>query len=176
MVFARLSCPASSTTSRSWLPRGTRPALAKSHAVPPTTQPSWSAMKSGYCFSSISCQLGSAPCFFLATIEASTPAATTSRNRFSTTACDCATTPMRHRLSVTRRAITAAGVKVLPRVFKVNGFAGADYKKLRDVLGLLRDSYCRHVGVEYTHILEPDQQKRLPEPAQGKNDKPTPAP
>ena len=49
----------------------------------------------------------------------------------------------------------------LDRVFKVNGFAGAEYKKLRDVLGLLRDSYCRHVGVEYTHILEPEQQKWL---------------
>ncbi|MDT5399196.1 MAG: multifunctional 2-oxoglutarate metabolism enzyme, partial [Mycobacterium sp.] len=32
----------------------------------------------------------------------------------------------------------------LDRVFKVDGFAGAEYKKLRDVLGLLRDAYCRH--------------------------------
>ena len=30
-------------------------------------------------------------------------------------------------------------------------------------LGLLRDAYCRHVGVEYTHILEPEQQKWLEE-------------
>ncbi|MDT5386677.1 MAG: multifunctional 2-oxoglutarate metabolism enzyme, partial [Mycobacterium sp.] len=51
----------------------------------------------------------------------------------------------------------------LDRVFKVDGFAGAEYKKLRDVLGLLRDAYCRHVGVEYTHILEPEQQKWLQE-------------
>ena len=51
----------------------------------------------------------------------------------------------------------------LDRVFKVNGFAGAEYKKLRDVLGLLRDAYCRHVGVEYGHILEPEQQKWLQE-------------
>jgi multifunctional 2-oxoglutarate metabolism enzyme len=61
----------------------------------------------------------------------------------------------------------------LDRVFKVNGFAGAEYKKLRDVLGLLRDSYCRHVGVEYTHILEPEQQQWIQERVEVKHDKPT---
>ncbi len=61
----------------------------------------------------------------------------------------------------------------LDRFFKVNGFAGAQQKKLRDVLGLLRDSYCRHVGVEYTHILEPDQQKWLEERVEVKHEKPT---
>src|SRR6476620_2477732 len=61
----------------------------------------------------------------------------------------------------------------LDREFKVNGFAGAEHKKLRDVLGLLRDAYCRHVGVEYTHILEPDQQKWLEERLEVKHDKPT---
>ena len=35
--------------------------------------------------------------------------------------------------------------------------------KLRDVLSILRDAYCRHVGVEYTHILEPEQQRWLQE-------------
>src|SRR6202034_769631 len=47
----------------------------------------------------------------------------------------------------------------LDRVFKVNGFAGSEYKKLRDILGLLRDAYCRHIGVEYTHILDPGQKR-----------------
>ena len=61
----------------------------------------------------------------------------------------------------------------LDRVFMVNGFAGAEHKKLRDVLGLLRDSYCRHVGVEYTHILEPEQQKWLEERVEVKHEKPT---
>ncbi|MGX9787255.1 multifunctional oxoglutarate decarboxylase/oxoglutarate dehydrogenase thiamine pyrophosphate-binding subunit/dihydrolipoyllysine-residue succinyltransferase subunit [Mycobacterium sp. MMS18-G62] len=61
----------------------------------------------------------------------------------------------------------------LDRVFKVNGFAGKEYKKLRDVLGLLRDSYCRHVGVEYTHILEPEQQQWLQERVEVKHEKPT---
>ena len=58
-------------------------------------------------------------------------------------------------------------------MFKVDGFAGAEYKKLRDVLGLLRDAYCRHVGVEYTHILEPEQQKWLQERVEVKHEKPT---
>src|SRR5580693_2814751 len=61
----------------------------------------------------------------------------------------------------------------LDRVFKVNGFAGCEYKKLRDVLGLLRDAYCRHIGVEYTHILEPEQQQWLEERVETKHVKPT---
>ncbi|WP_448450612.1 multifunctional oxoglutarate decarboxylase/oxoglutarate dehydrogenase thiamine pyrophosphate-binding subunit/dihydrolipoyllysine-residue succinyltransferase subunit [Mycolicibacterium phlei] len=61
----------------------------------------------------------------------------------------------------------------LDREFKVNGFAGAERKKLRDVLGLLRDSYCRHIGVEYTHILEPEQQKWLQDRIEKKHEKPT---
>ncbi|STZ60991.1 multifunctional oxoglutarate decarboxylase/oxoglutarate dehydrogenase thiamine pyrophosphate-binding subunit/dihydrolipoyllysine-residue succinyltransferase subunit [Mycolicibacterium tokaiense] len=61
----------------------------------------------------------------------------------------------------------------LDREFKVDGFAGAEYKKLRDVLSVLRDAYCRHVGVEYTHILEPEQQKWLQDRIEVKHDKPT---
>jgi 2-oxoglutarate decarboxylase len=61
----------------------------------------------------------------------------------------------------------------LDRVFKVDGFAGAEYKKLRDVLGLLRDAYCRHVGVEYTHIQEPDQQQWVQDRIEVKHEKPT---
>ncbi|HVQ99642.1 MAG TPA: multifunctional oxoglutarate decarboxylase/oxoglutarate dehydrogenase thiamine pyrophosphate-binding subunit/dihydrolipoyllysine-residue succinyltransferase subunit, partial [Mycobacterium sp.] len=61
----------------------------------------------------------------------------------------------------------------LEREFKVDGFAGAEYKKLRDVLSVLRDAYCRHVGVEYTHILEPEQQEWLQDRLELKHDKPT---
>lgn len=61
----------------------------------------------------------------------------------------------------------------LDRVFKVSGFAGAEYKKLRDVLGLLRDAYCRHIGVEYTHILDPEQLRWLEERVETKHVKPT---
>nr|WP_082902075.1 multifunctional oxoglutarate decarboxylase/oxoglutarate dehydrogenase thiamine pyrophosphate-binding subunit/dihydrolipoyllysine-residue succinyltransferase subunit [Mycobacterium adipatum] len=61
----------------------------------------------------------------------------------------------------------------LDREFKVDGFAGAEYKKLRDVLSVLRDAYCRHAGVEYTHILEPEQQRWIQERVETKHAKPT---
>ncbi|MGB3486100.1 MAG: multifunctional oxoglutarate decarboxylase/oxoglutarate dehydrogenase thiamine pyrophosphate-binding subunit/dihydrolipoyllysine-residue succinyltransferase subunit [Mycobacterium sp.] len=61
----------------------------------------------------------------------------------------------------------------LDREFKVDGFAGSQHRKLRDVLSVLRDAYCRHVGVEYTHILEPEQQQWLQERVEVKHEKPT---
>jgi multifunctional 2-oxoglutarate metabolism enzyme len=61
----------------------------------------------------------------------------------------------------------------LDRVFKVNGFGGSENKKLRDILGLLRDAYCRHIGVEYTHILDPEQQQWLEERVETKHVRPT---
>src|SRR6202008_4377655 len=61
----------------------------------------------------------------------------------------------------------------LDRVFKGNGFAGCEYKKLRDVLGILRDAYCRHIGVEYTHILDPEQQEWLEKRVETRHVKPT---
>ncbi|SDN45995.1 multifunctional oxoglutarate decarboxylase/oxoglutarate dehydrogenase thiamine pyrophosphate-binding subunit/dihydrolipoyllysine-residue succinyltransferase subunit [Allokutzneria albata] len=51
----------------------------------------------------------------------------------------------------------------LDREFAVGGFAGKERMKLRDVLGVLRDSYCRTVGIEYMHILKPDERQWLQE-------------
>jgi 2-oxoglutarate decarboxylase len=45
----------------------------------------------------------------------------------------------------------------LDREFAVGGFAGADRMSLRDVMGVLRDAYCRTIGVEYMHIQDTDQ-------------------
>ncbi len=45
----------------------------------------------------------------------------------------------------------------LDRRFAVGGFAGERIMPLRDVLDVLRDSYCRTVGVEYMHIQDPEQ-------------------
>jgi multifunctional 2-oxoglutarate metabolism enzyme len=43
--------------------------------------------------------------------------------------------------------------------------------KLRDILGVLRDSYCRTVGIEYMHIQDPEQrrwiQQRVEQPPTG---------
>ncbi len=51
----------------------------------------------------------------------------------------------------------------LDREFPVGGFAGKQRMKLRDVLGVLRDSYCRTVGVEYTYILDPAERRWIQE-------------
>jgi 2-oxoglutarate dehydrogenase E1 component len=45
----------------------------------------------------------------------------------------------------------------LDREFPTGGFGGRPVMKLRDILGVLRDSYCRTVGIEYMHIQDPDQ-------------------
>ncbi|HVV13133.1 multifunctional oxoglutarate decarboxylase/oxoglutarate dehydrogenase thiamine pyrophosphate-binding subunit/dihydrolipoyllysine-residue succinyltransferase subunit [Amycolatopsis sp.] len=51
----------------------------------------------------------------------------------------------------------------LDREFAVGGFAGQERMKLRDILGVLRDSYCRTVGIEYTHILDPEERRWIQE-------------
>ena len=51
----------------------------------------------------------------------------------------------------------------LDRDFAVGGFGGRSHMKLRDVLGLLRNSYCRTIGTEYMHIADPEQRKWLEE-------------
>ncbi|GLY84552.1 multifunctional oxoglutarate decarboxylase/oxoglutarate dehydrogenase thiamine pyrophosphate-binding subunit/dihydrolipoyllysine-residue succinyltransferase subunit [Actinoallomurus iriomotensis] len=45
----------------------------------------------------------------------------------------------------------------LEREFATGGFGGKPTMKLRDILGVLRNSYCRTVGIEYMHIQEPDE-------------------
>ncbi|WP_349628721.1 multifunctional oxoglutarate decarboxylase/oxoglutarate dehydrogenase thiamine pyrophosphate-binding subunit/dihydrolipoyllysine-residue succinyltransferase subunit [Streptomyces benahoarensis] len=47
----------------------------------------------------------------------------------------------------------------LEREFAVGGFSGKSMMKLRDILGVLRDSYCRTTGIEYMHIQDPKQRK-----------------
>jgi 2-oxoglutarate dehydrogenase E1 component len=51
----------------------------------------------------------------------------------------------------------------LDRTFPTGGFTGRGRATLRDVLGLLRDSYCRTVGVEYMHLQDPRQRRWLQE-------------
>ncbi len=63
----------------------------------------------------------------------------------------------------------------LDREFPVSGFNGRQRMKLRDVLGVLRDSYCRSVGIEFTHILEPDQQAWIQQRAEEQHTKPSTA-
>ncbi|MFB9382374.1 multifunctional oxoglutarate decarboxylase/oxoglutarate dehydrogenase thiamine pyrophosphate-binding subunit/dihydrolipoyllysine-residue succinyltransferase subunit [Pseudonocardia petroleophila] len=60
----------------------------------------------------------------------------------------------------------------LDREFAVGGFGGKERMKLRDVLGLLRDSYCRTVGTEYMHIADPEQRTWLQERIEVPHQKP----
>jgi 2-oxoglutarate dehydrogenase E1 component len=45
----------------------------------------------------------------------------------------------------------------LDRTFEAGGVAGEDDLTLGQVLAILRDAYCRTVGIEFMHIAEPDQ-------------------
>ena len=45
----------------------------------------------------------------------------------------------------------------LDREVATGGFGGKDRATLREILDILRDSYCRTIGVEYMHIQDPEQ-------------------
>ncbi|MDQ0368701.1 2-oxoglutarate dehydrogenase E1 component [Catenuloplanes indicus] len=62
----------------------------------------------------------------------------------------------------------------LDRTFPVGGFAGKQKMKLRDVLGVLRDSYCRRVGIEYMHIMDPEERRWIQDRIEIKYEKPSP--
>ncbi|HWJ85941.1 MAG TPA: multifunctional oxoglutarate decarboxylase/oxoglutarate dehydrogenase thiamine pyrophosphate-binding subunit/dihydrolipoyllysine-residue succinyltransferase subunit, partial [Cellulomonas sp.] len=51
----------------------------------------------------------------------------------------------------------------LDRTFPTGGFTGRPRATLRQVLGLLRDSYCRTTGFEYMHLQDPRQRRWLQE-------------
>jgi 2-oxoglutarate decarboxylase len=63
----------------------------------------------------------------------------------------------------------------LDREFAVGGFAGKQHMKLRDVLGVLRDAYCRTIGTEYMHIADPEQRAWLQERIEVPHQKPNAA-
>ncbi|MFT4214789.1 MAG: multifunctional oxoglutarate decarboxylase/oxoglutarate dehydrogenase thiamine pyrophosphate-binding subunit/dihydrolipoyllysine-residue succinyltransferase subunit [Microbacterium sp.] len=60
----------------------------------------------------------------------------------------------------------------LDREFVTGGFGGKRLMKLREVLGVLRDSYCRTIGVEYMHIQDPAQRKWFQDQVEVKYQKP----
>jgi multifunctional 2-oxoglutarate metabolism enzyme len=61
----------------------------------------------------------------------------------------------------------------LEREFATGGFGGKPLMKLRDVLGVLRDSYCRTVGIEYMHIQDPGQRRWIQGKVENGNGKPS---
>ena len=60
----------------------------------------------------------------------------------------------------------------LDREFVTGGFGGRRTMLLREILGVLRDSYCRTVGIEYMHIQDPVQRKWFQENLEKPYEKP----
>lgn len=60
----------------------------------------------------------------------------------------------------------------LDREFVTGGFGGKRQMKLRDILGVLRDSYCRTIGIEYMHIQDPVQRAWFQQNVEVKYQKP----
>jgi 2-oxoglutarate decarboxylase len=61
----------------------------------------------------------------------------------------------------------------LDREFVTGGFGAKRTALLRDILGVLRDSYCRTIGIEYMHIQDPVQRKWIQGEVERKYEKPT---
>ncbi|MDH6531779.1 2-oxoglutarate decarboxylase [Aurantimicrobium minutum] len=60
----------------------------------------------------------------------------------------------------------------LDREFVTGGIGGTRTAPLRKILGILRDSYCRTVGLEYMHIQDPEQRKWIQEKVERNYEKP----
>jgi len=60
----------------------------------------------------------------------------------------------------------------LDREFATGGFGGRPFKKLRDILGVLRDAYCRTIGIEYMHMQDPEQRAWIQSRVERRYDKP----
>jgi multifunctional 2-oxoglutarate metabolism enzyme len=55
----------------------------------------------------------------------------------------------------------------LDREFLTGGVAGKDKMPLGDLLGILRDAYCRTIGIEYMHISDTAQQQWIQQQVEG---------
>ena len=61
----------------------------------------------------------------------------------------------------------------LDREFATGEFGGERrFMKMRSILGILRDSYCRTVGIEYMHIQDPEQRRWIQERVEQPHQKP----
>ncbi len=53
------------------------------------------------------------------------------------------------------------------RSFVVDGLAGRREATLEEILTILRDAYCRTIGIEYGHIMDPEQKRWIQERVEG---------
>ncbi|NCW90794.1 MAG: multifunctional oxoglutarate decarboxylase/oxoglutarate dehydrogenase thiamine pyrophosphate-binding subunit/dihydrolipoyllysine-residue succinyltransferase subunit, partial [Acidimicrobiia bacterium] len=64
----------------------------------------------------------------------------------------------------------------LDREFATGGVGGVQRSTLGALLGVLRDAYCRTIGVEYMHIQNTDEQRWMQQQVEGHADNFTPEP
>src|SRR5690606_11642260 len=55
----------------------------------------------------------------------------------------------------------------LEREYLTGGLAGREKLTLRQILKVLRDAYCRTLGIEYMHIQDPEQKAWIQEQVEG---------
>jgi len=55
----------------------------------------------------------------------------------------------------------------LEREYLTGGLAGQDRMTLRQILKVLRDAYCRTIGIEYMHIQDPEQKAWIQDQVEG---------
>jgi 2-oxoglutarate dehydrogenase E1 component len=61
----------------------------------------------------------------------------------------------------------------LDREFATGGFGGRAMATLRQILGVLRESYCRRIGIEYMHIQDPEERRWIQERVEVPFEKPS---
>ena len=87
--------------------------------------------------------------------------------------------PLRWKEPATPRELDPAtyGLTIwdLDREFLTDGVGGVPKLRLGDLLGVLRDAYCRTIGVEYMHIQNTDEQQWIQERFEGSQDPPSKA-
>jgi 2-oxoglutarate dehydrogenase E1 component len=64
----------------------------------------------------------------------------------------------------------------LDREFATGGIGGVQRSTLGALLGVLRDAYCRTIGIEYMHIQNTDEQRWMQQQVEGHGDDFTPEP
>ena len=55
----------------------------------------------------------------------------------------------------------------LQRTFVVDGLAGQSEATLEEILSILREAYCRTTGIEYGHIMDPEQKRWIQQRVEG---------
>ncbi len=57
----------------------------------------------------------------------------------------------------------------MDRPIFIDGTLGLEYASMREIIEIMRRTYCGHVGVQYMHIAEPDQKRWIQERIEGRD-------